>query len=647
MKNHLFILFLLFCFLLPASGTVDETFTLKGIQYQITKEDPSEQSFEVSAIHYDSAYIIMPDSVSHGSYTYAVTDAPIIYEKKTCALRHYSKIDLSAAKHIHALLNQTSELIAIDTLILPPNLNYFPKKFHTLDTITHKAITNKDSLLPGIHRVYSTGTQAFEIAIANCTSLLEADLSTHNTTFSYAYHGNSAFACNPFLQKLILPNTTEYFGIDMFYEDGRLAELTIPDSLVSVHNFWDFAFDTLKLGKKVQSISPFFADRWYNLRWIEVDPANPYFMSENGVLYTKNQSKLFHFPHSWQGSEYHLAPQTEIIGSYAFEYDKNLKDLVSQGWDVIKNLPLKKLVFNTALREIQYAAFMCSSITHYIDFENSEIAEIPMSCFARSAIQSVSLPQTIVKIGQFAFIETPDLKSLGSMPSALQTIDREAFRDAWKLEKLDFFECNKLLDIPVWMCLRDSSLTFLALPRNVQTIATEAFRECVSLQEIVCPALTPIPIDSSVFKGVDKKTCVLKVPSRSLNLYKNADVWKDFFNIDANSLFYMETLVSNPIAGTVTGGGVYRREEKATLVATPNAGYRFVQWSDGETQNIRRINMIKDVTLTAEFAPASSTSIDQTNEEMNKCENEKILRDGQLLIERDGKTFNASGAEVR
>ena len=46
-------------------------------------------------------------------------------------------------------------------------------------------------------------------------------------------------------------------------------------------------------------------------------------------------------------------------------------------------------------------------------------------------------------------------------------------------------------------------------------------------------------------------------------------------------------------------------------------------------------------------AKAAATAIDQTNEEMKKCENEKILRDGQLIILRDGKMYNVMGGEVK
>ena len=54
--------------------------------------------------------------------------------------------------------------------------------------------------------------------------------------------------------------------------------------------------------------------------------------------------------------------------------------------------------------------------------------------------------------------------------------------------------------------------------------------------------------------------------------------------------------------GTVTGAGEYNHGTEVTLTATPNEGYRFVKWSDGDTNATRTITVTADVTLIAEFA---------------------------------------------
>lgn len=63
--------------------------------------------------------------------------------------------------------------------------------------------------------------------------------------------------------------------------------------------------------------------------------------------------------------------------------------------------------------------------------------------------------------------------------------------------------------------------------------------------------------------------------------------------------------------GTVTGSGTYEYGSDVTLTATPDAGYRFVNWSDAvENEEIpatRHIDVWSDATYTAEFAPKSYT----------------------------------------
>ena len=110
---------------------------------------------------------------------------------------------------------------------------------------------------------------------------------------------------------------------------------------------------------------------------------------------------------------------------------------------------------------------------------------------------------------------------------------------------------------------------------------SSVFYGCGSLAQITNYAATPLEINSNIFDGnadypaVDKSTCKLYVPEESLDLYKAADVWKDFSNI-------------LPI---------------------------------GSEEGIENTN---------------------ANAKANK-----VIKNGQLLIERNGKTFNAVGTEVK
>ena len=64
--------------------------------------------------------------------------------------------------------------------------------------------------------------------------------------------------------------------------------------------------------------------------------------------------------------------------------------------------------------------------------------------------------------------------------------------------------------------------------------------------------------------------------------------------------------------GTVIGSGQYEHGREVTISATPNEGYEFVQWSDGDTCAIRKIVVIEDIELIAEFKAISiDTEVDE------------------------------------
>lgn len=61
--------------------------------------------------------------------------------------------------------------------------------------------------------------------------------------------------------------------------------------------------------------------------------------------------------------------------------------------------------------------------------------------------------------------------------------------------------------------------------------------------------------------------------------------------------------------GTVSGGGEYENGTTATLTATPNAGYVFKQWSDGNTNATRTITVTANATYTAEFEKVYTSNL--------------------------------------
>ena len=72
--------------------------------------------------------------------------------------------------------------------------------------------------------------------------------------------------------------------------------------------------------------------------------------------------------------------------------------------------------------------------------------------------------------------------------------------------------------------------------------------------------------------------------------------------VDLKKLIHYYQVETSVIGnGTVTEGGTYAEGTEITLTATPDEGYQFMQWSDGNTDNPRTLILTKDTSLVAYF----------------------------------------------
>lgn len=75
----------------------------------------------------------------------------------------------------------------------------------------------------------------------------------------------------------------------------------------------------------------------------------------------------------------------------------------------------------------------------------------------------------------------------------------------------------------------------------------------------------------------------------------------DFRVIWTYSIATYTVTVKAGTGGTVEGGGTFEAGKTATITATPNTGYKFKQWNDGDTRASRSVTVTKNTTYTAEF----------------------------------------------
>lgn len=71
--------------------------------------------------------------------------------------------------------------------------------------------------------------------------------------------------------------------------------------------------------------------------------------------------------------------------------------------------------------------------------------------------------------------------------------------------------------------------------------------------------------------------------------------------VEPGESYTLTVTSSDTTKGTVSGGGTYAEGSQVTIKATPKSGYRFVKWSDDNTNATRTVTVSADATYTATF----------------------------------------------
>ena len=148
----------------------------------------------------------------------------------------------------------------------------------------------------------------------NMTSVVIPD--TVTSIGEYAF-----WSCN-FLEKVTLSSSLAEIGQGAF-SDISLKDVELPDSLVSIgeNAFKNTALTSVTIPKNLTSIGDGAFSYNEGLTKIEVAADHPSYKSENGVLLTKDGTKLMQYPIGRQQTEYTVPDGVKIIGCFAFAYE--------------------------------------------------------------------------------------------------------------------------------------------------------------------------------------------------------------------------------------------------------------------------------------------------------------------------------------
>lgn len=134
------------------------------------------------------------------------------------------------------------------------------------------------------------------------------------------------------------------------------------------------------------------------------------------------------------------------------------------------------------------------------------IKEISEKVFFNKEFQIIELPDSIEKIGKFAFDFCTNLKYL-TLPPNLKIISKFLCYDCFKLISVNIPDSVKVIDVGAFMDCEE--LQYVNIPNSIEVIKNCAFMNCKKLKNIYIPN-TVKKIEEGVFNGCDSLNPKLK-----------------------------------------------------------------------------------------------------------------------------------------
>ena len=425
------------------------------------------------------------------------------------------------------------------------------------------------------------------------TANIPSTINYYGTTYSVTSIGFRAFEDRERLTSVTIGNGVTSIGDEAFDDCDSLTSVTIPNSVTSI-GYGAFgecnSLTSITIPNSVTSIGEWAFSSCSSLTSIDIP---------NSVTYIGRGT----FSGCSNLTSVTIGNSVTTIGNYAFSYCDSLTSIT------IPN----------SVTSIEYFAFSdCSSLASVTFEDNSSLDSIGYDAFHNcSSLTSVDIPNSVTFIGEKAFQNCSSLTSV-TIGNSVTTILNNAFRNCSSLTSVTipnsvtfvgysaFDNCSSLTSMTV-ECTNipylnniglHSILQNLTIGENVTSIERIAFSDYSSLQNVTCLATTPPTLEDNDVFPRHNNTATLTVPCGTLEAYSTS-YWNTSFagRISENGYDVVAT-ANDDLFGSVS---VANDCSSATLTATANYGYGFLNWNDGSTENPRIVNLTSDTSFVANF----------------------------------------------
>ena len=207
------------------------------------------------------------------------------------------------------------------------------------------------------------------------------------------------------------------------------------------------------------------------------------------------------------------------------------------GGSAFAETALTSIEIPASVMRIEYDAFSkCQGLASITVANGNEVYESPDNCNAiiekesKALIigcQNTIIPNTVESIGPSAFQDCPDLTSI-EIPASVTEIGEWAFGWCTSLETVTFAEGSQLSEIG-GSAFAETALTSIEIPASVTIIGDCAFGGAGSLASVTVHWTESLPsMDSDPFTGINENA-VLNVPFGTVAKYSAVNAFKDFF----------------------------------------------------------------------------------------------------------------------